>query len=62
MGKTYKRLTYEDRKKIEQMLSDGAKPKELAKEAGVHIATIYRELERGGERYSADEAQKKIFG
>ena len=36
--------------------------KELAKETGVHIATIYRELERGnaGEGYNANLAQQTL--
>jgi IS30 family transposase len=60
--KAYKKLTYKDRQKIEEMLKAGATPKELAKETGVCIATIYRELPKGGQQYSADEAQKAIFG
>ena len=44
------------------MLKTGATPKELAKETGVHIATIYRELERGnaGEGYNANLAQQTL--
>lgn len=48
------------------MYNSGAKEKEIAAEVGVHIATIYRELERGktkvsaGMRYSADKAQRAI--
>lgn len=61
MRKQYKKLTYSDRKKIEIMVKDGATPKELAKETEVHITTIYRELERGGRPYKADEAQKTLF-
>ncbi len=61
MRKQYKKLTYSDRKKIEIMLKAGATPKELARETGVHIATIYRELERGGRPYKAEEAQKALF-
>ncbi len=64
MRKQYKKLTYSDRKKIEIMLKDGATPKELARETGVHIATIYRELERGKAEtegiYSAELAQQTL--
>ena len=62
--KQYKKLTYSDRKKIEIMLKAGATPKELARETGVHIATIYRELERGKAEaegaYSAELAQQTL--
>lgn len=60
--KRYKKLTYQDRQKIEAMLKTGATPKELANETGVHIATIYRELERGnaGEGYNANLAQQTL--
>ena len=62
-------LTFEARKKIEEAYSSGSRPCDIAKELGVHTATIYRELTRGdtGERdsaarpiYSADLAQKNI--
>lgn len=61
MRKPYKKLTYKDRQQIEAMLNAGATPKELARETGVCIATIYRELKKGGETYKADVAQKAIF-
>lgn len=63
MRKQYKKLTYADRKKIEDMIKAGATPKELASETGVHIATIYRELQRGEEKsgsYNADLAQQAL--
>ncbi len=62
MRKPYKKLTYADRQKIERMLKEDATPKDIAKAAGVHIATVYRELERGGQPYTADTAQRALFG
>ena len=62
MRKQYKKLTYADRKEIERMTRENATPKELAQKTNVHIATIYRELERGGTPYNADTAQRALFG
>lgn len=60
--KQYKKLSYTDRQIIEHMKANGATPKELAAATGVHIATIYRELQRGENegKYSADMAQRTI--
>lgn len=62
MRKQYKKLSYTDRQIIERMKANGATPKELAAATGVHIATIYRELQRGerGGKYSAEVAQRAI--
>ena len=63
MRKQYKKLTYSDRQVIADMVNGKkATPKELAVTTGVHIATIYRELERGGKPYDADRAQRALFG
>ncbi|MGO5313951.1 helix-turn-helix domain-containing protein [Bilifractor sp. LCP21S3_A7] len=56
-------LTFADRKKIEAYIHDGCLPREIAEKTGFHIATIYRELQRGikGENfntYSAEYAEK----
>lgn len=67
MARTYKKINYQDRKKIEELLKEKKSGREIAKEIGVHYATIYRELERGlvikanKATYSADAGQKKIF-
>lgn len=67
MARTFKRLKYEDRKKIEIMCREGKNVSELAQEMGVHRATIYHELNRGGAGngkrmlYSAEVAQRAIF-
>jgi len=63
MRKPYKKISYKDRQAIEQMFEKGATPKELAAATGVHIATIYRELQRGDKegKYSAELAQREIF-
>ena len=66
MARNYKRLNYNDRKKIEEMCKAGVKTAEIAKKMNVHRATIYHELARGGasngnrQQYSADEAQRNI--
>ena len=49
------------------MIKAGEKAKDMAAEMGIHRATLYRELERGGASgrdhtgYSADRAQKALF-
>lgn len=62
MRKVYKRLTFKDRQTIERMSRNGATPKELAAATGVHLATVYRELQRGDENghYNAEIAQRAI--
>lgn len=60
MRKGNKRINYTDRMKIEAMVKTGAKVIEIAEAVGVHRATIYNELKRGGEPYRAEEAQKTI--
>ncbi len=42
-----KKLTPEDRKKIEEMWENNASHIEIAAEIGVCLATIYKELRRG---------------
>ena len=46
MARRYKRLVFADRQRIEAMYNSGMNEKAIAAEVGVHIATIYRELER----------------
>lgn len=66
MARKYKRLSYADRKNIETLCRAGKKANEIAEATGVHRATIYTELQRGGagagqrQQYSADMAQKTI--
>nr|UWG00954.1 MAG: hypothetical protein [Bacteriophage sp.] len=66
MARKYKRLSYEDRKTIEEMCRNGKKADEIAAAMDVHRATIYHELQRGGagggnrQQYSADMAQRAI--
>ena len=43
----FKHLSYTDRLRIETMLRDKRKIKQIAKRVGVHISSIYREIERG---------------
>ena len=60
MRKGNRRLNYEDRRKIEWMSAKGVRVVEIADASGAHRATIYNELKRGGNPYSADEAQKRV--
>ena len=62
MRKGDKRLKYEDRKEIEKMKNDGVRVVVIAEKIGVHRATIYNELKRGGTPYRAEVAQKTISG
>ena len=43
----FKHLSKSDRIRIETLNNDGKTPKEIAEVVGVHISTIYRELQRG---------------
>lgn len=65
-----KYITETERYKIETMLQDGIKPKEIAQRIGKHYTTIYREIKRGTvtlldtelreyTKYCADVAQRK---
>ncbi len=58
--KAYKRIKFEDRKRIERLYADGKTVDEIAFIIGVHSTTMYRELERGGKPYKADVAQANI--
>ena len=60
MRKGDKRLKYEDRKEIEKMKNDGVRVVVIAEKIGVHRATIYNELKRGGTPNRAEVAQKTI--
>lgn len=64
MARKYKRIVFADRQRIEAMYNSGIKPEYIAEKIGVHIATMYRELERGGAKegtpYNADTAQRAI--
>lgn len=60
MRKGNRRLNYEDRKRIEFMVKKGVRVTEIAESIGVHRATIYNELKRGGTPYKADHAQRMI--
>ncbi len=64
MARKYKRIVFADRQRIEAMYKSGIKPECIAEKIGVHVATMYRELERGGVKdgtgYNADTAQRAI--
>ena len=66
----FRHFTWKDRIRLETMLRDGLKPKEIASRLGFHISTIYRERKRGEymhrtthwidePRYSADASERK---
>lgn len=67
---TCRYFTYEDRKQLEDLYNAGSALTYIAEKLGVHLATIYRELNRGstGELdangragYSAELAQKTML-
>lgn len=68
--RSFKHLSMASRLKIEALLKVGIEKKEIARQIGVHLSTIYRELKRGRykhtntdlteeERYSPDIAHNK---
>ncbi|MDO4622625.1 MAG: helix-turn-helix domain-containing protein [Eubacteriales bacterium] len=61
MRKERKCITYTDRKKIEKLIKAGASAVEIAESIGIHRATVYRELQRGGTPYKAITAQKTVM-
>lgn len=58
--KENKRLTFADRQQIEKMILAGERVADIAETVGVHRATIYNELRRGGDPYRAEVAQKTL--
>lgn len=60
--KRFKRLKYADRIKIEELLNQDYSKDEIANQLHAHRATIYREIARTGEPYSAEEAQRRLTG
>ena len=55
--KQYKRIRFDDRKKIEELCAENKTVEEMAAIIGVHSSTIYRELAKGGNPYRAAVAQ-----
>lgn len=69
MPRGYKRLIRRDRIRIKELIIKGLSAHEIATDMGVHVATIYRELKRGGgivangfEDYSPELGEEKVFG
>ena len=65
----YKYLSLSDRKVIERMYTEGARPIDIAAKIGCHTATVYTELQRGSNgkldanqrpAYSAEIAQRTV--
>ena len=55
--KSFKRLSFEDRQRIEKMLSAGERITKIANEVGFSRNTIYEEIKRGGQPYRALHGQ-----
>lgn len=62
-------ITFDDRKKFEELYATNASFSEIATALGIHLATVYREFERGNtglldkngrSGYNAEQAQKAI--
>lgn len=47
MGEEYNHLSLQDRRQIYKLLCEGASQAEIAEALQVHIATVYREIQRG---------------
>ena len=47
MGRTFTHLTYEQRVEIKKLLDKGESKRSIADKFGVHVSTIYNEIERG---------------
>lgn len=63
MKRPYKKITWEDRLRIEKMLKEGTSVARIAETIGTHRHSIYREKNRGiGEDgfYHAEIAQKTL--
>jgi IS30 family transposase len=61
LKKVGKRLNFQNRQRIESMMQAGEKVVVIAEAVGVHRATIYQELKRGGTPYRADVAQRTFL-
>jgi IS30 family transposase len=63
MARKYKRLSFEDRKRIQSMGRSGSRVLDISQALGIHRDTIYKELKRCHmdlESYDAEEAQKLL--
>jgi IS30 family transposase len=67
---TCRYFTYEDRKRLEELYAAGDTLSSIAATFGVHLATVYREINRGSTgdldangraEYSAEVAQKAML-
>jgi hypothetical protein len=58
VDKKNKRLSLEDRKKIETLLHQGISHKEISKRVGIFPTTLYREFKKCQNAYNAEEAHK----
>lgn len=58
MSKINKRISYEDRKKIEELILKKESPTNICKEIGIWRTSFYRELKKCNSTYNAEEAQR----
>ena len=63
MGKNYSHLSCEQRQEMANSLKAGKSVKDIASLLGLHISTIYREIERGRNpnthEYDPDYSEQK---
>ena len=57
-----KRITWEERLKIQELLKAGLNVDKIGKCTDIHKTSIYRELKRCKGKYNAEEAQKNAEG
>jgi hypothetical protein len=60
MTRKNKRLTLEDRKRIQELLHSGMKHDDICADVGIWRTTFYREMKRCKESYCAEEAHKTV--
>ena len=63
MSRKHKIITYDERLIMKDKLKDDVDPKDIAKVLGVHLATFYREIERGKneeQEYDPELSQKRL--
>jgi hypothetical protein len=56
-----KRLTLEDRKKIEELLHKKVKHKDICRIVGIYPTTLYRDIKKCKESYNAEEAHQNTY-
>ena len=57
MGKLFSHLTIEQREFFKKCMGKGTSKREIARQLGVHVSTVYRELKRGSEDCVKNESK-----